>query len=141
MSKYVCVLLSIYYSMFSQLHFPGVVFLVLFFFFNELQFFARYLTTKNLWNLKPVALCLMVTVLLLLCVKYNPHVEMHQTLHVLWLLLHVDTAFLCSGVLFTIQKLREISLERRVVFCCRGFLSEISKRMIRNVGKGSSDVH
>lgn len=58
----------------------------------------------------------MFIVLLLLCVKYNPRVvQMHQTLHILWVLLHVDTAFLCSWVLFTIQKLREMSLERKEV--------------------------
>jgi len=85
------------------------------------------LLAKYLCNLKPVEVYLTVTVLLLLCVTYNPLiVEVHQTLPIP---LRIDAAFLCSCVLLTIQILREVSLERKGVVCSHIEAFSLSKSM------------
>lgn len=90
-----CALLLNCYSVFSRLCIPSILY------FSPPLF---------LWNLKPVTVCL--TVLLLLHLD-TIHILLECTkLHILW---YIDTALLCSLLLFTIQKLREISLERKNV--------------------------
>lgn len=125
MSKYVYALLSIYYSMFSQLQFPSVILLV--------HPFMNSSSLPDTWQITGFEIANQLLLVsgycfLLLCVSYNPHTaEMHQPLPILWLLLGVNTACLYSLVLFTIQKLREIALERKE------FLSPLEASSLRLV--------
>lgn len=136
MSKFVCALLSIYCSMFSQLQFPSVILLVCLFMNSSSLPDTWWITSFEISNhfllVSGVLFCCcfvsVIIHILLKCTSLSPFFASEC-----WYCLSV---FLSS--LYNTETEGNSPGEKRISFSCRGFFSETSEKMIGNVGEGAA---